>query len=357
MALVVLCCLHTHFGRLYQLCNILLRVNTARTNIRSLVTSTCGSAKTIELLLVTTVTLLALSVAFVSMRDAIIAEIADFAGGIQDVNQDYDLQGAGGHSAQTLGMQFADQLDFCDSVDDASGSIDNCITVDYSPIDEGNEIDTATLSVGFSFDDGVGDNSPEGNSNNGTLVGGAMIVDGELVLDGDNDAVTIGNSSDINLGIHGQRSIAIEFVATEVTSRQVIYEEGGTARGLNIYIEGGRLYVGGWNIPNGESGWAPTYVSTPVTAGVRNSVALVLDGTATVQPGALTGYLNGAAFGTGAGSQLWQHGAGIGIGGINGQTIFHTGPVNSGSFFGGTMDNFYLFNRALSPTEVQTLAH
>ena len=172
-----------------------------------------------------------------------------------------------------------------------------------------------------------------------------------------NDRVRIPNTSDINQGTHSERTVALQFTANEVTSRQVLYEEGGTVRGLNIYIDNGMLYIGGWNIP--ETGWDPTFMSIPIVAGQEYSVAFVLDGTNMVQPGALTGYLNGTAFNSVAGSQINNHPGGIGLGGINNHTIFHDGASNSnnGFNFGGTIDNFAIYNRPLDATEINTLAN
>ncbi len=179
------------------------------------------------------------------------------------------------------------------------------------------------------------------------MVGGATISGGELVLDGINDALNITNSNAINLQTHSERTITLDFNADTVSGRQVLYEEGASVRGLVIYIDNGLLYVGGWNIPSSESGWTPTYVSTPIAAGNWNTVSLVLDGTNTLQPNALTGYLNGTSFGSTHGSQLWPHGGGIGIGAINNETIFHNGVVGSGAHFQGRIDNVQLNNTAL----------
>ena len=73
-----------------------------------------------------------------------------------------------------------------------------------------------------------------------------------LQFDGDGDYVAITNSVDINVTTASQRTISLWFRAddTAIASRQqVLYEEGGSGRGLNIYLHAGRLYVGGWNIP------------------------------------------------------------------------------------------------------------
>ncbi len=83
-----------------------------------------------------------------------------------------------------------------------------------------------------------------------------------LDFDGSNDYVKINNSSDINTGSnnHTQKTIEAWFKVENknITSRkQTIYEQGGTIRGLNIYVYDGNLYVGGWNEPNGDSDWDP----------------------------------------------------------------------------------------------------
>ena len=314
-----------------------------------------GFIATVELLLVTVVVLLGLLVGITSMRDAVVSEISDLGGTMQDLNQTYSVVGLNGHSGRSVGMDFLDERDFCDSAEDIAGGADNCIQFGLAPSNERIAPPIAGLVTAFNFDADTSDGSPEGISNNGTLQGDATIVNGMLVLDGNGDFVSINDSQDINIGTHPVRSITLDFTTNDVTTRQVLYEEGAGVRGLVVYLDNGELYVGGWNIPGSESGWAPTFLSTPVTAGVTNSVALVLDGGPTVQPGALTGYLNGSSFGSAPGSQLWSHPGNIGIGGINESTIFHDGGQASGAFFNGTIDNFNIFNSALDAAEVNAL--
>ena len=290
----------------------------------------------------------------VASRDAVISEISDLAGAVQDINQCYSVNGTAGHSGTTHGMSFIDSLDFCDDAEDVAGAADNCITFDQPPEDEFGEKRLDGLIGEILFEDGISDTSPPGGTT-GSLVGGATVEEGVLVLDGVNDALNITNSDDINLETHGQRTIALDFTADNVDDRQVLYEEGAGVRGLVIYIDDGLLYVGGWNIPDRESGWDPTYISTPISANSPTSVALVLDGTNTLQPDALTGYLNGMSFGSAPGSQLWPHAGGIGIGAINGVTIFHDGTASSGAYFGGTIDNFNIYNAPLTASEIQAL--
>lgn len=314
-----------------------------------------GLAFSSDMALFATVLVIGLLAALASVRDAVICELSDTGGFVQDVSQNYEVSGLGGPSVQSSGMSFNDGLDPGDDSEDVSGQADNCIGFNIPPKNELAVASPVGLRSSITFESDATDGS--GANNGGTLIGDAAIVGGALVLDGDGDFVAIDDSSDINLGTHGQRTIALDFLATEASSRQVLYEEGANVRGLVIYIDGGRLYIGGWNIPTNESGWNPTFISTPVSAGQWNSVALVLDGDATLRPGALTGYLNGSAFGFAEGSQLWSHSGDIGIGAINGTTIFHNSTQNSGAFFGGSIDNFNLYNRALESGEIQGLAN
>jgi len=171
-----------------------------------------------------------------------------------------------------------------------------------------------------------------------------------LDFDGSNDYVKINNSSDINTGgnNHNQKTIEVWFKVENknITSRkQTIYEQGGTVRGLNIYVYGGNLYVGGWNEPNGESDWDPgTWLSTSnIQSNTWHHVALTLNGGNSVTNNAFKGYLDGIQFGSGQGSKLWNHGGDVSIG-RNRDTKFHSGDYNSARYFAGMIDEVRLWN-------------
>ena len=141
----------------------------------------------------------------------------------------------------------------------------------------------------YSFDhfngESVIDDSPNGINNNGTLKNGAVIQSSAsfggnvLYLEGGKDRLTLNDSVDINLEKQANRTLSLWFQADhlpEGNDKQVIYKEGGQYRGLNIYLEGERLYVGGWN--RKESGWDGTYLATDgIEAGAWHHVTLVLD--------------------------------------------------------------------------------
>ncbi len=140
--------------------------------------------------------------------------------------------------------------------------------VDDLEVTDDDEVSSAGLVAHWTFDERTGtvagDWSPFGQDNPGTLVGDTTwSPDGTVVFDGIGDAVTVADSPDINLGTHAQRTISLWFRADDVsisTQKQVLFEEGGTTRGLNVYLSGGSLYVGGWNIS--ESGWTGTFLNT-----------------------------------------------------------------------------------------------
>ena len=209
------------------------------------------------------------------------------------------------------------------------------------------------------------DTSDYGQSNNGVLHNGALfntngVINGAVVFDGLDDYINISDSADINTAEHDKRSIGLWFNASDADlpgQKQVIYEEGGSTRGLNIYIFEGALYAGGWN--TAESGWAGTFLSTDlIGSGSWHHVTLVLDGAATVQPDRFKMYLDGYLIKTGEGSKLWAHGDDLGIGALNGGTRFHdsTASGSGTQAFSGAIDEVLIYNRLLTDGEIDLLS-
>jgi hypothetical protein len=182
---------------------------------------------------------------------------------------------------------------------------------------------------------------------NATYLGGALLGASPLIgggvsveLEGVDDHVGVADSALINLGDPIEtRTIELWFNAQDVTNRQVLFEEGGTLRGISIYVDGGLLYYGAWNTTANGDGTTPwvggeIFLSTPVTADTTYHVALTLD-----QPGdALIAYLDGTAVASSGGiGRLYPHGGDTGIGAMIDRTRFHDG--------GATGDNHYLDGR------------
>ncbi|MEO0986454.1 MAG: glycosyl hydrolase family 28-related protein [Cyanobacteria bacterium J06639_14] len=219
----------------------------------------------------------------------------------------------------------------------------------------------------FSFDEKRGrmatDSSQEGQQNNGKLLGDARFTkQGTVTFDGKGDGIRLANSRDINLGEHNERTIALSFQATDLSKaskKQVLYEEGGKLRGLNIYLQGDTLYAGGWNNPDQESNWEGTWLKVgDIEAGKWNDVALVLEGSETVTEDALTLYLNGEKVDTGEGSQLWQHSGNISLGSSK-DTRFageYMAPRGARHGFAGELDDVMIYNNALDGSQIQMMA-
>ncbi|MEO0987077.1 MAG: PA14 domain-containing protein [Cyanobacteria bacterium J06639_14] len=223
----------------------------------------------------------------------------------------------------------------------------------------------AELNLNATSGDVAVDSSRQGRYHKGKLRGDATWTDGidqgGVAFDGENDVIRLNNSRDINRGIHSERTISLWFKANELldsgNQKQVIYEEGGHIRGLNIYIEQNQLYVGGWNTPSAESDWQGTWLKTDdFSTNQWNHVALVLEGDDTLSEDAFQAYLNGEKFGEGEGSQLWEHGAKIGLGSIHDRTRFHDGLADRGHGLDGAIDQVMIYNNALSNDQIQTLS-
>ena len=313
-----------------------------------------GAIVTSELLALVTVAVVGLLVAFAAMRDSVVSEFHDLQGGVQNSVQSFSIRGVVGTSGSTAGMDYVDRTDNADDTDDVPGQVVGGTTFDAAPLDESFTVSRDDMVAELLFNGNTDDTSPFGGSNTANLLNGASISGGQLVFDGDNDAATIANSNDINTGgPFPQRTIHIEFTPNDINSRQMIFEEGGNVRGLNIYIDGGELYFGGYNIP--ESGYSPAFLSTPIVAGQPVSATIVLDGGPTVTPNAFSAFANGSLVGRTPGSQLWAHGGGIGIGAVNGNTVLHDGVSSSSSNFNGSVSSLSIYNRALSDSEVNGL--
>ena len=101
-----------------------------------------GFIVSIELILIATIAVLGLITGMVAVRDAVVSELSDVAGAVQDVNQSYTYNGVsqtpGLHSdAASAGSSWTDLTDHCDTAEDVSGAADNCIVFTDAPSDEG----------------------------------------------------------------------------------------------------------------------------------------------------------------------------------------------------------------------------
>ena len=142
---------------------------------------TTAAVVSTELILITTISVVGLMTGLVSVRDAVVAEISDLAGSVQDINQCYSFSGVQGHSASGHGSSFDDSTDWCDDAEDAPGVADNCITFDGEPEDESGDDGGGELIM---VDAGEGGELFSASIGSGALgaasLGGGTFADGVL---------------------------------------------------------------------------------------------------------------------------------------------------------------------------------
>lgn len=166
-------------------------------------------------------------------------------------------------------------------------------------------------------------------------------------FDGVDDGVLIPDNSSINTGSsYSQKTIELTFSADTVSGTQILYEQGGTANGLNIYLEDNQLNLGVWASNSGE------WLSYEISANTTYHVVLVFNA------GQLTGYVNGVSIGTVSTSftSIPTHTGDVAIARLSDDTRFSntvSTTENSGYYFNGTIDEVALYNTALSAERIE----
>ena len=90
-----------------------------------------------ELVLVSTIVVIALVVGLATVRDAVVQELADVGLTIGTINQSYSFSGLTGHTSSVAGSTRIDVLDFCDTSSDTSLAAPGCLTVSLAATSEG----------------------------------------------------------------------------------------------------------------------------------------------------------------------------------------------------------------------------
>ena len=180
-----------------------------------------------------------------------------------------------------------------------------------------------------------------------------------LVFDGEDDAASIPNGDEINTSPYYEAKTVITVFRTssDIHKRQVIYEQGGSARGLNIYLDQGHLYMNAYNLPNDDNGtttpWSPKFISSSVRPETTYVALLEMDSLG----GTISGSINNLDVGsmTGVG-RLYGHAGKLGLGAVNNDTVFHDGSVvRSGYNFQGALGDIQFYNQILSDGQKQAL--
>lgn len=101
--------------------------------LRRLWADEAGFVISAELALVATILTVGMVAGLVTLRDAVVQELADVAGAIGNVSQSYEYTQVTGYTSAAAGSHFQDELDFCDVNDDVSGSGAQCLIV-HTPL-------------------------------------------------------------------------------------------------------------------------------------------------------------------------------------------------------------------------------
>ncbi len=229
------------------------------------------------------------------------------------------------------------------------------------------QIDPASVTDGnvYLFEN-VGANVPDDSANNnaGNLIGSPQVVDGlngkALQLNGTSDGVHLPDAATINLSTHTNHTVVAVFKCDDVTKteKQCVYEEGGSTRGLTIYVHEGLVYAAAWNRADYTPQWNPgTFFSAPISSNQWVAVAAVLrDAGPGQEDNKFEMWMDGNLIDIGPGGQLQSRSDDNGIGNVQAQTNFHDGTVNAGYWFGGAIDEVWILNRALSEVELKQWA-
>ena len=189
-------------------------------------------------------------------------------------------------------------------------------------------------------------------TNEGATINQTGIYGRSYLFDGVDDRVVIPDNSLINLSQTQRRSYSFNFNASNVTNRQVIYEEGGSNNGFNLYIYGGKLYFGAFS--NGNNNWLGDWISGTISSNTWYSVVATFTAF-----GEMRLYVDGVLVDSSFDTEFVNvHTNDMAMGARKGASTYHDlGQVNgSGDYFGGYVDDFAIWNRMLTASEAADLA-
>ncbi len=158
----------------------------------------------------------------------------------------------------------------------------------------------------------------------------------------------------INNTAQSQKTHSISFeTSSDISTTQVIYEQGGTMRGLNFIVESGKLYVALWN--KAEEDWGFKEMEVTIEANKKYVSTLVMDG-AYPANGSAALYVNGKSVAKVSGiGILYEHSDNIGIGEVAQKTLLHGSPLSDATKFSGTIEKIAHYNSALGQESLDQL--
>lgn len=198
---------------------------------------------------------------------------------------------------------------------------------------------------------GILDSTIDGTINgSATLQAGALYYggDGSIEFDGVNDGIRIPDDNSINTSVLAAKTVELVFNADDVTTRQVLYEEGGTTHGLAMYIDGGNFYITGEH----DGNWVNANFNVAISTSTTYHAAFVFDSA----DDRFEGFLNGVSIGSISvnGQDFPAHSADIGIAYAPDGVQFHDGESGSGGYnFDGRISDVAVYTTALDTSTIQ----
>lgn len=176
------------------------------------------------------------------------------------------------------------------------------------------------------------------------LLTGASGINGfnTISFDGTNDYLELrtnrGNINSANSGYVSKLITVVFRTSSDITTRQVIYEQGDAVSGINMYIYNSKLYVSTW-----ESSSSNINVSANILGNQTYSASLDFHS----NNGLLRLYLIGNVVGEIAvNDRITKSTDGVGIGGNAGTTKFEDNSVSTSSFpFNGDIAELFHYDR------------
>lgn len=166
-------------------------------------------------------------------------------------------------------------------------------------------------------------------------------------FEGTNGYVLIPNSPDINTSTVNLRTIMMWFRPTNISQRQVLFEEGGATKGFSIYIENNKINAYGW-----DSGVSWTNVGGDIISHKWQHVCFTWNNAGNSGE-RFKVYIDGILAGQANGNVMGAHSGDVRIGNAANLRL----PDNtrgSGYFYSGKIDEFKLWNAALSLSQIHT---
>jgi gliding motility-associated-like protein len=204
----------------------------------------------------------------------------------------------------------------------------------------------------YPFDGNANDisgNNLDGTVNNAVLTKGRYGLDSTAYrFNGTNAYIELPNGADGD-PFHDdfiEYTISLWFNADSTNKRQVLYKEGGSSNGANMYIYNDSIWAGVHSQSNGFNG---AWINAPVDTGWHH-VASVYSKTENYFRLYLDGALKNEIPDNG---EIRYHPVDAVIGALNSNSIFESGEINNDSlYFSGIIDDLSIYRYALPATDI-----